>query len=412
MGFFDSAMRSYGFVDNLHARDRAEKRLETDRGLATEDRQRRIGWQDEQRQMLREQNELADKQRQDTADMRMLKGIQYQRQQNPDYMPSEAEAKALAPHANDPRLAQVMERIYQDPHQAKQSVTKAKAALQGKGSKQDILEFSNHFFGPYLNSGSGGTKQLTDLRAVNGQVYAELEVKRPDGSTYKAPMTSNRGTDDQLVRPLNAETGAALLDNFDELVNMALIQYGDNSPIERQDATATRQQGREDEIFKARLGLGKDLTLADVKNRNARELKKLEIQGKAGRTLNYNGKKVPAKEVTNALKQLTPLLKQYGKAAGFNFNLVDGDVEALLSSNDAQPWLEYVQGLVDSPEADERTKQAAGQYLGLIDAYLDYEKKPQPPTKAEIKAKYLQLKNEHGSDKARTLVNQWLESKP
>lgn len=73
----------------------------------------------------------------------------------------------------------------------------------------DSIEQANLLFGDLINTGDGGQKRIVGwVPAPNGEdVMLELEVTREDGSTYRAPMTEGRGTEeDALVKSVPMET--------------------------------------------------------------------------------------------------------------------------------------------------------------------------------------------------------------
>lgn len=72
----------------------------------------------------------------------------------------------------------------------------------------DSLQQANLLFGDLINTGNGGQKRIVGwVPAPNGEdVMLELEVTREDGSTYRAPMTEGRGTEeDALVKSVPME---------------------------------------------------------------------------------------------------------------------------------------------------------------------------------------------------------------
>lgn len=73
----------------------------------------------------------------------------------------------------------------------------------------ESLEQANLLFGDLINRGDGGQKRIVGwIPAPNGEdVMLELEVAREDGTTYRAPMTEGRGTEeDALVKSIPMET--------------------------------------------------------------------------------------------------------------------------------------------------------------------------------------------------------------
>lgn len=65
----------------------------------------------------------------------------------------------------------------------------------------DALYAMNHMFEHRINRGEGGRKRIAGLYpGTKGDTVAfDLEVEREDGTRYNAPMTKNRGTDDDEV---------------------------------------------------------------------------------------------------------------------------------------------------------------------------------------------------------------------
>lgn len=68
-------------------------------------------------------------------------------------------------------------------------------------NQPEALDALNVMFGPEINQGEGGSKRI--VRALPAptpeHMVFELEVTRPDGSTYLAPMTEGRGTEDDAA---------------------------------------------------------------------------------------------------------------------------------------------------------------------------------------------------------------------
>lgn len=65
----------------------------------------------------------------------------------------------------------------------------------------ESLEQANVLFGDLVNKGEGGQKRIVGwYPAPDGEaMMAELEVTREDGSTYRAPMTEGRGTEEDAI---------------------------------------------------------------------------------------------------------------------------------------------------------------------------------------------------------------------
>jgi len=63
----------------------------------------------------------------------------------------------------------------------------------------DALYSMNHLFEHRINRGKGGKKRVAGMYpgAEPGTVALDLEVEGEDGTTYNAPLTSNRGTADE-----------------------------------------------------------------------------------------------------------------------------------------------------------------------------------------------------------------------
>ena len=72
----------------------------------------------------------------------------------------------------------------------------------------ESLEQANLLFQDMINKGDGGQKRIVGwVPGPDGEsVMLELEVTRPDGSTYRAPMTEGRGAEeDAIVKPVKVE---------------------------------------------------------------------------------------------------------------------------------------------------------------------------------------------------------------
>ena len=85
----------------------------------------------------------------------------------------------------------------------------------------------------------------------DGRYAAELEVKNPDGTTYRAPMTMNGSSDPN--DPVKAWTVEDLYSNFKPIVEMMRVRAGDRSPLtaRQQAAKLKAQYAREDAQTKA-----------------------------------------------------------------------------------------------------------------------------------------------------------------
>ncbi len=73
----------------------------------------------------------------------------------------------------------------------------------------DSLQQANLLFGDLINTGNSGQKRIVGWvpSPNSNDVMLELEVTREDGSTYRAPMTEGRGTEeDAIVKSIPMET--------------------------------------------------------------------------------------------------------------------------------------------------------------------------------------------------------------
>jgi len=129
------------------------------------------------------------------------------------------------------------------------------AAADGRGDEK-TRQALNRMYGPMINQGGPKNvhKQVVDLHPTNYGVMVELELTRPDRSTYRKPMTTpNRDEKDTQVAHFPwdavyqdlAERRAAI--NF---VRGGRVAYGDTAPLTALQTAeakqAERQQGLED----------------------------------------------------------------------------------------------------------------------------------------------------------------------
>lgn len=97
----------------------------------------------------------------------------------------------------------------------------------------ESLAALNQMFGAEINRGDGGDKRVVGMYpAPDGQsVVLELEMVGEDGSTYRAPMTEGRGTDDDMVKYVPVE---ALVE---QVQGMRMLRNTMHSPEAQQRAT-------------------------------------------------------------------------------------------------------------------------------------------------------------------------------
>lgn len=97
----------------------------------------------------------------------------------------------------------------------------------------ESLAALNQMFGAEINRGEGGQKHVAGMYpAPDGQsVVLELEMVGEDGSTYRAPMTEGRGTDDDMVKYVPVE---ALVE---QVQGMRMLRNTMHSPEAQQRAT-------------------------------------------------------------------------------------------------------------------------------------------------------------------------------
>jgi len=133
---------------------------------------------------------------------------------------------------------------------------------------QDWLNAVNTEYAPVINRGTpeGSTKRIIGAHPTkDGKGFVpRLQVTRPDGTSYEAPMTTGRGPNDAGVQVIPMD------DFFTDLLNrrnsardalqLARIQTGDNTPINdaRNAKLAASKNSRADYVRedKQRHGLG------------------------------------------------------------------------------------------------------------------------------------------------------------
>lgn len=104
---------------------------------------------------------------------------------------------------------------------------------------------------PFINHGGpeGSRKRFAGFAPMDdGRLVPEVEVTRPDGSTYVAPMTENRSDapDDAVMAFSPGEIAAYLAETegLAQMVDAMAVRYGDTTPIERQQAEAESRSSR------------------------------------------------------------------------------------------------------------------------------------------------------------------------
>jgi len=182
-----SGLQAYSMVNNIERQNRLDD-------IAEQDHQREVDWQGEQRQNYRDDRSYQLSERQRIADARSTKANIYQMEQQLRQLQDGVAGDIGLPAAE-----------YINPakrRQDKSLITQAHQRMQaGKMDDKFFLNYLNSIHASQINKGAGGTNKRIvgayPIPGANGEFAFELEYTGKDGKVVKAPMTANRGTEDE-----------------------------------------------------------------------------------------------------------------------------------------------------------------------------------------------------------------------
>lgn len=244
-GVADGFMRGFAFVDNYMDKEDAKQRQ------AKLDQERQ-----EDRQYTRERNEMLDQERRENTEF--TQNIQTQQNNRA----SAAERRKEQEHAAELRKEKAQEiwasfasrqelsedqrkwlnenpdlnpYRFMDPR-VRESVEYFRSAVESGQIKTDddivafankpkTLESLNQLYRRQINKGEGGEKRIARVYPApeTGKMVFELEIKKPDGTVDRKPMTELRGTDDETIKQVSVG------DLSEQLAGMSqLTQFIDN----------------------------------------------------------------------------------------------------------------------------------------------------------------------------------------
>lgn len=257
-------------------------------------------------------------------------------------------------------------------------------------NQPEALNALNEMFMPEINVGDGGNKRIVGVipSPREGHVALELEITRDDGSTYTAPMTVGRGTEeDAVVKEVPVEaivnhfagyrTMHNVLQSRPDIVNTYqrfAERMGIQSGVRRDTGMS---QGRLDDILdrytKDQIAIIGDDALIDSADRDARMS---ELDSVYARNLGVN-------------TQTLSIARQYAQSEGVSLSpqLLQAAQQRLASQH---PGLdeggdEEPTGLSISEEAEQRIQQRQEardkrERINEMDGVLrDIERAMQPP---------------------------------
>lgn len=258
-------------------------------------------------------------------------------------------------------------------------------------NQPEALNALNEMFMPEINVGDGGSKRIVSVipSPREGHVALELEITRDDGSTYTAPMTVGRGTEeDAVVKEVPVE---AIVNHFAGYRTMHNVLQSRPDIVDTYQRFAERMgiqsgvrrdtgmsQERLDDILdrytKDQTAIISDDALIDSADRDARIS---ELDSVYARNLGVN-------------TQTLSIARQYAQSEGMPLSpqllqAVQQEMGEQVSSEQATADNSASNGLSISEEAEQRTQQRqearqSRERVNEMDGVLrDIERAMQPP---------------------------------
>jgi hypothetical protein len=228
-GFVGGLMQGYDFMD-----DRYNRKAQNERLARQEDRQdKRLGMQEEAHEIEKMQRERAD-------EARKIQAVQYKMQNQVPL--SEDEQKIVDRYAGDERTQRFMQKVEKDPRKVYSAADSILRGVKGEASKTDVINASNYLFDSWIGQGDGKNKRISDLKPIDGKIYAELEYDDEETGerVTGAPLTYRRKKSDSVVRDLEVGRAAEAAQMMKALA-AERIRLGDTGPLEQQ---AKQQQAQ------------------------------------------------------------------------------------------------------------------------------------------------------------------------